>query len=408
MAWHTTREGRAVHWRSVGMFAVAAISLSGFLAVAAEAQVKPPAKPNFRAAKAAPNADPQDTNADELNSKWLNEHNKAAEPKDPKEGTKAAAAPPPGPGVEDERSTIPSIGAPVGNGSRALVTGSVKLVKASTTDAAFKQIPGGTQLPALKEVAAAFSGFSPSSGAKVEVLQGRTADGHTRPLFVSLADGKTKQSYWWFAPSDQPEGWFDEHGKRLGGTALANPKPDSRVSSPFGRRTYYGRKTSTAFHNGIDFEGKTGEPILAAADGTVSHMNWYFNYGRTVKISHADNFETLYAHMSRFAVGIGPGSKVKKGDVIGYIGSTGRSTGPHLHFSAIVNGQFVDPMPYISEGGNGQLSAGSLVAYRAWQQEVHVAAQPQRASVNRSDFSNLQGGDNWTRNPFDSRNLDRR
>ena len=62
-----------------------------------------------------------------------------------------------------------------------------------------------------------------------------------------------------------------------------------------------------------------------------------------MKITHADNFETLYAHMSRFATGMAPGSHVHKGDVIGYVGSTGRSTGPHLHFSAIVNGQFVDP-----------------------------------------------------------------
>ena len=90
----------------------------------------------------------------------------------------------------------------------------------------------------------------------------------------------------------------------------------------------------------------------------INHQGWYFNYGRTVKISHADNFETLYAHMSRFADGIGPGSRVHKGDLIGYVGSSGRSTGPHLHFSVIVNGQFVDPAPYISEkGGNSVLTS---------------------------------------------------
>ena len=127
----------------------------------------------------------------------------------------------------------------------------------------------------------------------------------------------------------------------------------ARISSPFGIRRYYGRSSGGGFHNGIDFEGKTGKPIYAAADGVINHQGWYFNYGRTVKISHADNFETLYAHMSRFADGMGPGSRVRKGDLIGYVGSTGRSTGPHLHFSVIVNGQFVDPAPYISEkGGN--------------------------------------------------------
>src|SRR5262249_2245971 len=180
---------------------------------------------------------------------------------------------------------------------------------------------------------------------------------------------------WWFTPIDQPEGWFDENGKRLGGTGLTAPKPDSRISSPFGTRRYYGRSTGTAFHNGIDFEGKVGEPIYAAGDGVINHQGWYYNYGRTVKISHADNFETLYAHMSRFAPGIGPGSVVRQGDIIGYVGSTGRSTGPHLHFSAIVDGQFVDPEPYLSEnGGNTLLSSQGLVSFRQWQGGVPAAA----------------------------------
>ena len=234
------------------------------------------------------------------------------------------------------------------------------------------------------------------------MIQGRTADGWTRPLFVSLGDAKTKQSYWWFAPPDQPEGWFDDQGKRLGGTMLADPKPGARISSPFGRRTYYGRVTSTAFHNGIDFEGKYGDPIYAAADGVINHMNWYYNYGRTVKISHADNFETLYAHMSRFAPGLGPGSHVKKGDVIGFIGSTGRSTGPHLHFSTIVNGQFVDPAPYLSEAGNGQLNSDSLVAFREWQQEIRtaVAAKKPSGGTSGAEPRAMYGGEYWTQSPF--------
>jgi murein DD-endopeptidase MepM/ murein hydrolase activator NlpD len=392
MAWTTTREGRASRWRSACLFATAAIAVSGFLAVPAEAQVKPPAKPQFRSTKAAPKADPSDAHADQLNAKWLSEHN---------QGVEKSADAKPVPSDEERFSSIPAM-APVGNGSRALVNDSVKLIKASTTDAAFKQVPGGASLPALKEVAAAFSGFSPTSGAKVELIQGRTADGQTRPLYVALGDAKKKQTFWWFAPSDQPEGWFDDHGKRLGGTALADPKPDSRISSPFGRRTYYGRSTSTAFHNGIDFEGKYGEAIYAAADGTINHMNWYFNYGRTVKISHADNFETLYAHMSKFATGIGPGSHVKKGDLIGYVGSTGRSTGPHLHFSAIVNGQFVDPQPYLSENGNGQLGADALVSFRKWQEDIRVAATPKKSSAHQGPYGGLQGGENWTRNPFES------
>jgi murein DD-endopeptidase MepM/ murein hydrolase activator NlpD len=251
----------------------------------------------------------------------------------------------------------------------------------------------------------AFAGFG-GSAAKVEVVQGRTGDGWTRLLYASIGDGKSRQSYWWFSPSDQPEGWFDDNGRRLGGTALADPKPDSRISSPFGTRRYYGRSTGTGFHNGIDYEGKTGEPIYAAADGVINHQGWYFNYGRTVKISHADNFETLYAHMSRFAPGLAPGSQVRRGDVIGFIGSTGRSTGPHLHFSAIVNSQFVDPAPYLSAQGNSQLNTDSLVSFRQWQQEIRKAIEPAKKAGN--ERPNLQGVDSWTQNPFSQRAGDQR
>lgn len=176
------------------------------------------------------------------------------------------------------------------------------------------------------------------------------------------------------------------------------------MSSPFGTRYYYGRKSGSGFHNGIDYEGKVGEPIYAAADGVINHQGWYFNYGRTVKVSHAESFETLYAHMSRFADGMGPGTRVRKGDLIGYVGSTGRSTGPHLHFSVIVNGQFVNPQPYISEnGGHGALAGKSLVAYRQWQGEVKRAADKGR----KGGFFGRADNDAWSTNPFASNAADR-
>ncbi len=286
-----------------------------------------------------------------------------------------------------------------GAGARAVVPGSVVFVKADSAAVAFKSVPGSTDQAVFKDLTKAFAGFAGNAGAaKVELLRGRTADGSTRLLYAAIGEGKDKKSYWWFSPPDQPEGWFDNSGHRLGGTALAEPKPDSRISSPFGRRRYYGRTSGAGFHNGIDFEGKYGDPIYAAADGVVNHANWYFNYGRTVKISHADNFETLYAHMSRFAPGITPGAYVHKGEVIGYVGSTGRSTGPHLHFSTIVDGQFVDPAPYISaNGGNNLLSSQALVAFRQWQGELHTASVAQNG---KQHGSNVQGPDPWSRNPF--------
>jgi len=311
---------------------------------------------------------------------------------------------------EDERvSSLPSATSAAGPGARTVVAGSVSVIKASSSTLAASLAPIGASAATLKELTQALSGFS-TMPAKVEVLKGRTVDGAPRILLASLGEGQGKQSFWWFAPPTQPEGWFDDQGRRLGGTALAEPRPDARISSPFGNRRYYGRSTGGGFHNGIDFESKIGEAIYAAGDGVINHQGWYFNYGRTVKISHADNFETLYAHMSRFADGFGPGSRVHKGDLIGYVGSSGRSTGPHLHFSVIISGQFVDPAPYISEkGGNSVLAGDSLVAFRQWQQDVRKAA----ASNEGGGFfkwlrgPQQQGVDPWSSNPFTSRSLDK-
>ena len=373
MANTTTRARRADRSQFLRPFlaavAVAAFSVSS---LPATAQVKAPAK-NHLKLPPKPAASPTDNQADQLNEQWLKEH--------------ANGVPVKG---EDERvSSVPSMAAIPGAGARTLVTGSVKFVSAKVAASGF--LPGGANNAALKPLSDAFAGFSAGTP-KVDMLEGRTADGSTRLLYASIGEGKAKKSYWWFAPLDQPEGWFDETGKRLGGTALSDPKPDSRISSPFGTRRYYGRSSGGGFHNGIDYEGKVGEPILAAADGVINHQNWYFQYGRTVKISHADNFETLYAHMSRFEPSLAVGSRVKKGDVIGYVGSTGRSTGPHLHFSVIIDGQFVDPQPYVSaDGGHGALAGQSLVAYRKWQQDVRTASESQRSRGHSHA---------WSQNPF--------
>jgi murein DD-endopeptidase MepM/ murein hydrolase activator NlpD len=305
---------------------------------------------------------------------------------------------------DDERvSSLPSTTQAAGAGARSVVAGSVALVKVSASSGlATSLATTGASSATLKELSEALAGFT---NAKVEVWKGRTVDGAPRLLAAAIGEGSAKKSFWWFAPPNEPEGWFDEQGRRLGGTALTEPSGGARVSSPFGIRRYYGRSSGGGFHNGIDFEGKTGMPIYAAADGTINHQGWYFNYGRTVKISHADNFESLYAHMSRFADGMGPGSRVRKGDLIGYVGSTGRSTGPHLHFSVIVNGQFVDPQPYISgKGFNSVLVNESLVAYRQWQQEIRKAAG---AKDGNNRFRGPQGAEPWSHNPFSSRNVDR-
>jgi murein DD-endopeptidase MepM/ murein hydrolase activator NlpD len=232
----------------------------------------------------------------------------------------------------------------------------------------------------------------PAAADAVRVAQGATPDGAPCPLYVSIdAEDGGRHTFWRFAPDDEPAGWFDEDGKRLG-AALAPPRPGSRMSSPFGPRRYYGRLSGGGFHDGIDYEARVGQPILAAADGIVEHRGNHFEYGLTVKIRHAAQFTTLYAHMSRFAGDIAVGSRVSKGEVIGYVGMTGRSTGAHLHFSTIVNGKFSDPAPYLSSDGARALKARALVGFRKWQDDVravvkHMQDRQRRAPVQDDDWT---------------------
>ncbi len=407
MANTTTRAERADRWRMVRGFVAATLAVSIlqiFAPATSMAQVAVPSKkqvhPQHRivAKKFNPNseASPTDNEADQLNEKWLSDYNKnnngnAATTADSNAPTTPSIA-----GTETERTlSAPAEASLPGAGARSVVKGTITFVKADSAAAAFNSMPGGANQPIFKDLNTAFAGFAPTSGAKVEMMQARTADGSSRLVYASIGDGKNKHSYWWFSPPDQPEGWFDENGKRLGGTAFGEPEPGARISSPFGTRRYYGRVTSHAFHNGIDFEAHYGDPIYAAADGVVNHANWYYNYGRTVKISHSDHFETLYAHMSQIAPGIAPGKLVHKGDVIGYVGATGRASGPHLHFSAIKDGQFVDPQPYLAGNGNNSLGGGDLVAYRQWQQDVRTAALAQKPTQRASFLGGV-----WSSNPF--------
>ncbi|MEE4539144.1 MAG: M23 family metallopeptidase [Erythrobacter sp.] len=124
------------------------------------------------------------------------------------------------------------------------------------------------------------------------------------------------------------------------------PVMNARVSSNFGLRRHpvLGRQKQ---HKGIDFAAPTGTPVYATADGMVGRADWFSSYGLFISIDHGAELETRYAHLSRLAVAAG--QQVEKGDLIGYVGSTGRSTGPHLHYEVRVEGKAVNPAPYMVE-----------------------------------------------------------
>ena len=117
-----------------------------------------------------------------------------------------------------------------------------------------------------------------------------------------------------------------------------------KVTSVFGPRRHPIFKTVRA-HNGLDITGRTGDPIVAAKDGVVLSAGWRGGYGNAVVVSHGEGISTLYAHQSKMAVK--EGDQVLRGELIGYVGSTGWSTGPHLHFEIRLNGKAIDPMPYM-------------------------------------------------------------
>ena len=124
---------------------------------------------------------------------------------------------------------------------------------------------------------------------------------------------------------------------------LKNPLKIARISSHFNPRRFHPILKRIKAHKGTDFAAAVGTKIRATGDGTVILKKWHGGYGRTIKIQHGKKYQTLYAHMSRYAHGIKVGSKVSKGQVIGYVGNTGQSTGPHLHYEFIINGVHVNP-----------------------------------------------------------------
>ncbi|MBH5329572.1 peptidoglycan DD-metalloendopeptidase family protein [Eikenella sp. S3360] len=161
--------------------------------------------------------------------------------------------------------------------------------------------------------------------------------------------------------------YYDEHGQPLKKGFETQPVPGSRISSPFGIRVHpvlgYLR-----MHTGIDYAAPTGTPIHAPSDGVVEFRGPKGGYGNAVILRHSDSMQTLYGHMSAFSANAAPGQRVRAGDVIGFVGSTGRSTGPHLHYEVRLNGVPVNPAGVALPAK--RLTTAELAEFRRQQQAV--------------------------------------
>ncbi|MFG1481025.1 M23 family metallopeptidase [Xanthobacter sp. V4C-4] len=182
------------------------------------------------------------------------------------------------------------------------------------------------------------------AGDNFEVLYSDDPAGNNDVLFAALTLGnETKRLYRFQTSDDGVVDYYDDEGKSAKKFLVRKPLSGGVMRSPFGYRRHPILGYSK-LHTGVDWSDAIGTPIYAAGNGNIIYANWKSGYGKHTEIQHANGYVTTYSHQSGFARGIREGMTVRQGQLIGYIGSTGLSTGPHLHYEVKINGNFVDPM----------------------------------------------------------------
>jgi murein DD-endopeptidase MepM/ murein hydrolase activator NlpD len=167
--------------------------------------------------------------------------------------------------------------------------------------------------------------------------------GAGRVLAVEFINkGKTHQAVY-FEANDKERGYYTPDGKNLRRAFLRSPLKFSRISSGFSRSRYHPVLKKWRAHKGVDYAARRGTPVRATADGTVAVSTRQRGYGKLIILKHRGRYSTAYAHLSAFAKGLRKGKRVNQGDIIGYVGSTGLATGPHLHYEFRINGVQRDP-----------------------------------------------------------------
>ena len=208
-------------------------------------------------------------------------------------------------------------------------------------------------------------------------------------LYASMNVRGKERRLWRHEPTDGGNwDYFDEQGRSMRKFLMKTPIDGARISSSFGNRRHpilgY-----TRLHAGTDFAAPTGTPIYAAGNGTIEMAQRNGGYGKYVRIRHANGYQTAYAHMSRYGRGIRKGVRVRQGQIIGYVGSTGRSTGPHLHYEVIRNGNKVNPQRIRVPTGR-TLSGQQLAAFQEARTNINtlMAEAPSMTRLAEADIDN--------------------
>jgi murein DD-endopeptidase MepM/ murein hydrolase activator NlpD len=228
-----------------------------------------------------------------------------------------------------------------------------------------------------------------SQGDSFEIFFGADDESGTPEiLYTSLTVGGEARRVYRYQAEDGSIDYFDEAGRSLKKFLIRKPISDGILRSGFGSRFHpilgYSRP-----HTGVDWANRIGTPILAAGNGTVIKAEWDSGYGRRIELQHTNGYVTAYSHMSGFARGIAPGKRVQQGQVIGYLGNTGLSTGPHLHYEVIINGSFVDPLKIRLPRGR-ELEGRSLAEFKRQREQVDDLMSHANASANLSQRAELR------------------
>ena len=206
--------------------------------------------------------------------------------------------------------------------------------------------------------------------------------GADRPdlLYAALTlGGETRKVYRFQSPDDGTIDYLDDQGRSLKKFLLRKPIADGIMRSGFGYRRHpilgYAK-----LHTGVDWANPVGTPIMAAGNGVVIRAEMTSGYGNRVELQHVNGYVTTYNHMSRIGRGIREGVKVRQGQVVGYVGSTGLSTGAHLHYEVIINGHFVDPMKIRVPRGR-ELDGRLLAEFKRQREQIDATMQKSKSAT---------------------------
>ncbi|HEY0121997.1 MAG TPA: peptidoglycan DD-metalloendopeptidase family protein [Rhizobium sp.] len=211
-------------------------------------------------------------------------------------------------------------------------------------------------------------------------------------LYASLTiDGKTHR-LWRFSSNGDVD-YFDEHGQSMKKFLMKTPIDGARISSSFGVRKHPILGYSK-MHTGVDFAAPRGTPIYAAGDGVVTRASWFSGYGNYVEIRHSNGYATAYGHMSGYAKGLRTGSRVRQGQIIGYVGTSGRSTGPHLHYEVHLRNKKINPLG-INVPTGVELASQDLKKFASAQADIsrQYAEAPLLSDLARAAISTTDSAD---------------